>query len=99
MLEVVNDLLLIGYEDGLMDVMDNDLNITTFEDIFESELSGDKKINEAVIVEDIIYLATDFGVVLYNVEENELIDLFRIWERVVKELPLTELALIMRNYA
>lgn len=76
MLEVVNDLLLIGYDDGLMDIMDNDLNTTTFEDIFESELRGDKRINEAVEVEGIIYLATYFGVVLYNVEENELIDVF-----------------------
>ncbi|WP_375579628.1 hypothetical protein ABWH96_00695 [Marivirga tractuosa] len=76
MLETVNDILLIGYEDGLMDVMDEELNITTFEDVFQSELRGDKKINEVVIVEDVIYLATDFGVVLYNADENELIDAF-----------------------
>lgn len=77
MLEVVGDLLLIGYEDGLMDVMDEELSITTFEDIFQSELRGDKKINEAVVIEDIIYLATNFGVVLYSIEENELIDAFQ----------------------
>jgi hypothetical protein len=77
MLESVNDLLLIGYQDGLMDVMDKELRITTFEDIFESELRSDKKINEAVIVEEVIYLATDFGVVLYNIDENELIDAFQ----------------------
>jgi len=77
MLRTVNDLLLIGYEDGLMDVMDYDLNINTFEDIFESELRGAKRINEAVEVEGIIYLATDFGVVLYDFDENELIDAFQ----------------------
>jgi hypothetical protein len=77
MLEVVGDLLLIGYEDGLMDVMDEELSITTFEDIFQSELRGDKKINEAVVIEDIIYLATNFGVFLYSIEENELIDAFQ----------------------
>ncbi|WP_296621043.1 hypothetical protein [Marivirga sp.] len=77
MLKVVNGLLLIGYADGLMDIMDDELNITTFQDIFESELRENKKINGAVIVEDIIFLATDFGVVLYNVEENELIDAFQ----------------------
>lgn len=77
MLEVLNGNLLIGYEDGLMDVINAELNITTFEDIFQSELRGGKKINEAVIVKDVIYLATDFGVVLYNIEENELIDAFQ----------------------
>lgn len=77
MLEVVNDLLLISYDDGLMDVMDNDLNIITFRELFESELRGNKTINGVVSVSDIIYLATDFGVVLYNVDENELIDAFQ----------------------
>ncbi len=77
MLEVTNNLLLIGYEDGLMDVMDTELNITTFQDIFQSELRKDKRINQAVTVDDVIYLATDFGVVLYNADENELIDAFQ----------------------
>ncbi|MGM0580098.1 MAG: hypothetical protein ACQETL_05430 [Bacteroidota bacterium] len=77
MLEVVNDLLLIGYEDGFMDIMDDELNITTFREVFESDLRSGKKINGAVVVSDIIYLATDFGVVLYNVDENELIDAFQ----------------------
>ncbi|HET8860211.1 T9SS type A sorting domain-containing protein [Marivirga sp.] len=76
MLESVNDLLLIGYADGLMDVMDSELNITTFKGIFESDLRGETKINGAVQVSDIIYLATDFGVVLYNAVENELVDAF-----------------------
>ncbi|WMN12208.1 hypothetical protein QYS49_32825 [Marivirga salinae] len=76
MLKVTNDLLLIGYEDGLMDVMDEDLSITTFREIYESDLRGDKMINGAVLVSDIIYLATDFGVVLYNSKENELINAF-----------------------
>lgn len=76
MLETVNDLLLIGYADGLMDVMDTDLNITNFREIFESDLRSGKKINGAVVVSNIIYLATDFGVILYNEDENELIDVF-----------------------
>ena len=76
MLEVIDDLLLIAYDDGLMDVMDEDLNIITFEDIFQSDLRGSKRINEAVEVADIVYLATDFGVVLYNTDENDLIDVY-----------------------
>ncbi|SMG44167.1 Por secretion system C-terminal sorting domain-containing protein [Marivirga sericea] len=76
MLQVIDDVLLIGYEDGLMDVMDVELNITTFEGIFRSELRGDKSINQAVAVSELVYLATDFGVVLYNIAENELIDAF-----------------------
>jgi hypothetical protein len=75
-LEVINNLLIIGYEDGLMDVMDEALNITTFNELFQSDLRGSKRINEAVQVQDIIYLATDFGVVLYDADENELIDAF-----------------------
>jgi ligand-binding sensor domain-containing protein len=76
MLELVEGSLLIAYEDGLMDVIDDVLSITTFEDVFQSTVKGSKKINAAVIVSDITYLATDFGVVLYDASENELIDAF-----------------------
>ncbi|WKV13324.1 hypothetical protein [Marivirga harenae] len=76
MLKKIDDVLLIAYDDGLMDVLDKELSITTFNELFESELRGSKRINAAVQVEEIVYLATDFGVVLYNAEENELIDAF-----------------------
>jgi ligand-binding sensor domain-containing protein len=76
MLQVVDNVLLIGYADGLMDLVDNELNIITFDEIFQSELRAEKRINEVAVVADIIYLATDFGVVLYNAVENELIDAF-----------------------
>jgi len=76
MLKRIDNSLLIGYQDGLMDIIDQELNINTFEEIFNSELRSSKKINEAVQVNNIIYLATDFGVVLYNPAENELIDAF-----------------------
>jgi len=76
MLEVVNDLLLVGYEDGLVDVMDSELNINTFMQLFQSEIRESKSINAAVQVSDITYLATDFGVVLYDKNENELMDAF-----------------------
>jgi ligand-binding sensor domain-containing protein len=76
MLEMVKNVLLVGYEDGLLDVLDKELNITTFEQVFQSDLRTEKRMNGAVAISDIIYLATDFGIVLYDIGSNELLDVF-----------------------
>ncbi|WNB17986.1 type IX secretion system anionic LPS delivery protein PorZ [Marivirga arenosa] len=75
-LNAINDLLLIGYEDGIVNILDSDLNISAFSQIFNSDIRTSKQINEVIQLEDLIYIATDFGIILYSSESNELVDAF-----------------------
>ncbi len=70
------NLLIIGYQDGTIDVIDQDLNINSFELIRNSDITASKSINSIFYQNGITYLATDFGVVLFDASENQLIDFY-----------------------
>ncbi|GAA5041916.1 hypothetical protein GCM10011506_43940 [Marivirga lumbricoides] len=68
------DFLFIGYKDGTLDIINKTLEINSFAVIKNSEMLGSKAINNITTKDNITYLATDFGVVLYDVEQNRVID-------------------------
>ncbi len=66
-----NGKLVIGYSDGVIDIIDvNSLLITTLRDIERVEEFNSKRINDVVISDDLAYLATDFGIVILDIERE-----------------------------
>lgn len=73
--------LLIGYENGLLEVVqDNSTEVISAVDIIEefSISPLDKRINNFMERGDDVYLSTDFGIVLYDLANLEFGDTYRI---------------------
>ncbi len=70
--------LVIGYESGLIEVIDNQGNITISSDITNFNIAGNKTINHIAAFGSKLYLSTSFGIVEYNIENLTFGDTFFI---------------------
>lgn len=67
----------IGYEDGTIDLIKNDNQITTLSDISRKSYTS-KTINEIKVIDDNIYFSTNFGIVVYDPYKLEFKDTYII---------------------
>lgn len=70
--------LVIGYENGLVEVIDEDNSITISSDIINFNQSGEKSINHISEFGSTLYLSTPFAIVEYDIEKLEFGDTFFI---------------------
>ena len=70
--------VVIGYQNGLIEVIDENGAITISSDIINFTQSGVKSINHISEFGDILYLSTPFAIVEYNIENLEFGDTFFI---------------------
>ncbi len=68
----------IGYQSGLIEVIDADGKITIANDIERLDISGQKQINHIEEFERTIYLSTPFGIVGYDLENLNFGDTYYI---------------------
>ncbi|MEN8124639.1 MAG: two-component regulator propeller domain-containing protein [Bacteroidota bacterium] len=69
---------IIGYDTGLIEIVDQKGNITIANDIERLDISGNKQINHISEKNDILYLSTPFGIVEYNLNILQFGDTFFI---------------------
>lgn len=70
--------LVIGYDNGLIEVVDEDGSITISADIVNFNQSGEKSINDIFEYEGTLYLSTSFAIVEYDIDNLEFGDTFFI---------------------
>ena len=70
--------MVIGYETGLIEIIDKKGNITVAQDIVNFNYSGSKQINAITAFENNLYIATSFAVVVYNIEKLQFGDTYFI---------------------
>ena len=70
--------LVIGYENGLVEVVDENGSITISSDIVNFNQSGEKSINHISEFNNKLYLSTPFAVVVYDIEKLEFGDTYFI---------------------
>ena len=70
--------LVIGYENGLIEVVDDDGTITISSDIVSFNQSGEKNINHIAEFGNKLYLSTPFAIVVYDIENLEFGDTYFI---------------------
>ncbi|MGB0891264.1 MAG: two-component regulator propeller domain-containing protein [Flavobacteriaceae bacterium] len=73
-----NKKLVIGYETGLVEVIDENGKITISADIVSFNQSGDKRINHIFEFNNKLYLSTPFAVVVYDIKKLEFGDTYFI---------------------
>ena len=70
--------LIIGYENGLIEIIDEDNTITISSDIVNFNESAEKSINDIAEFDNKLYLSTPFAIVVYDIEKLEFGDTYFI---------------------
>ena len=70
--------LVIGYKNGLVEVVDSDGSITISADILNFNQTGEKSINDIFEYQGKLYLATSFAIIEYDIDQLEFGDTFFI---------------------
>ena len=70
----------IGYQSGLVEIIDDDGKITIANDIERLDITGQKEINHIAEFEEILYLSTPFGIVQYDIKNLNFGDTYYIDE-------------------
>ncbi len=70
--------IVVGYETGLIEVIDQDGSITVSADIVSFNQTGEKRINHIFEHENKLYISTSFAIVVYDIEKVEFGDTFFI---------------------
>ena len=75
----VYDTLIVGYENGLMDIY-QDGEVTTVVDIVDKQTipPNNKRINQFNEYDNVVYIATDYGISVYDLERLEFGDTYFI---------------------
>ena len=73
------ELLVIGYDNGNIDLIRGQ-ETRNIPDIMRASLIGDKKINAIDFHDGVAYLSCGFGIVLVNINKEEIIDTYFIGE-------------------
>ncbi len=68
----------IGYESGLLEIIDDKGKITIANDIERLNITGQKQINHIAEYEEILYLSTPFGIVQYDIKDLNFGDTYYI---------------------
>ena len=85
-----NNQLLVGYSDGNLDIIsDNEvINFNRLKNI--TEVSGSKAIHHIAVKNNFAYLATDYGVVVFDLLKHELKETWRDLSNTGKNLKILE---------
>jgi ligand-binding sensor domain-containing protein len=70
--------VIIGYETGLLEIIDSNNNITIAKDIVNFNYSGNKQINDITEFEGKLYLSTSFAIVVYDLKKSQFGDTYFI---------------------
>jgi len=74
----VFDKIIIGYETGLLEIIDTNNNITIAKDIVNFNYSGNKQINDITEYNNKLYLSTSFAIIVYDIENLQFGDTYFI---------------------
>lgn len=70
--------LIVGYETGLIEIIDNNNNITILKDIVNFNFSGDKSINNIIGYNNKLYISTSFAIIVYDIDKLQFGDTYFI---------------------
>jgi len=82
------DMLIIGYDNGLIDIIQSN-TIKTFSGLAKSPaISGSRSINHITLTGSLAYMSTDFGVVVFDLERKEVKETYRDLSETGESLPI-----------
>lgn len=88
----VYELLIIGYENGLIEIVfDNDENVLTIGDIVDKVTipPNNKRVNHFNAYDNVVYIATNYGISVFNLDRLEFGDTYYIGDSG-SQIPITQ---------
>lgn len=70
--------MLITYQDGQLDIMSSNGAIHNIADLYLKSISGSKRVNDILMLDNKAYLAMDFGIIVLNMHKLEVEDTYYI---------------------
>ena len=67
----LHDYVVVGYEDGMINFFRTPTQVEVMNDVFRTQLYGNKRINAISFHGDHLYIATGFGIVQYDMVRKE----------------------------
>jgi ligand-binding sensor domain-containing protein len=74
----IRDQLLLMYTDGKMDIWHPNQSMRYIPDLYNKQMTASKKCNNITIADNIAYLAMDFGILTFDLENYEIVDTYYI---------------------
>ena len=87
------NLVIVGYENGLLEIIDKNNTITIAKDIVNFNYAGLKKINSITEYNNKLYLSTSFAVIVYDLEKLQFGDTYFIGDQS-SELIINEIKIV-----
>lgn len=87
---------IIGYETGLIEIIDKNGYITIAKDIVNFNYSGNKKINDIVEFDDKLFISTAFAIIVYNINKLQFGETYFIGNQS-SELFINEIKVFENN--
>lgn len=72
------DLLVVAYTNANIDLIDKQGNVFNMSDIKDKNILGNKTINDVVFKNELAYFACGFGIVVYDLKRQEVVDTYYI---------------------
>lgn len=72
------DLLVVAYTNANIDLIDKQGNVFNMSDIKDKIILGNKTINDVVFKDELAYFACGFGIVVYDLRRQEVVDTYYI---------------------
>ena len=86
-----NKALLVGYEDGNLDIIDAN-TVINFDRLRDSDIASIKRINHISVSDGIAYLSTAYGVVVFDVSQRQIKETWRDLGATGEALAINEIA-------
>jgi ligand-binding sensor domain-containing protein len=88
----VRDVVWLGYRDGVLDRLDPATGVvTSYRDIERADRFSSREINRIVVCGDSVYVATSFGVVVFDPVKNEVRDTYSQLGSISAGVPVHDL--------
>lgn len=88
-----NRALLVGYEDGTLDIIDGN-TVISFDRLRDSDIASIKRINNIAVSDGLAYLTTGYGVVVFDVRQKQIKETWRDLGPVGEALAINEIAFL-----
>ncbi|MFN8166000.1 MAG: two-component regulator propeller domain-containing protein [Bacteroidia bacterium] len=76
--DVITDVLVVSYNNSNLDILRPDGSIANLPEIKEKSIVGGKKINDIDMINGLIYLSCEFGIVVIDINREEVKDTYYI---------------------
>lgn len=91
---VAHNILLIGHESGLLSIVKGNEISSINSLVVSSAISGSRKINHIIVNGNFAYVSTDFGLAVFNLENNEVRETYRDLSDVGEVLKINQGAVL-----